>query len=71
MPGDTIEIRDNQVYIDGKAAENPENMQFCYYVETDGSPITEEQFRLLMLVLNPLDLKIKEVHPATTDITRI
>ena len=23
MPGDTIEIRDNQVYIDGKAAENP------------------------------------------------
>ena len=47
MPGDTIEIRDNQVYIDGKAAENPENMQFCYYVETDGSPITEEQFRLM------------------------
>lgn len=47
MPGDTIEIRDNQVYIDGKEAENPENMQFCYYVETDGSPITEEQFRLM------------------------
>ena len=47
MPGDTIEIRDNQVYIDGKAAENPENMQVCYYVETDGSPITEEQFRLM------------------------
>ncbi len=47
MPGDTIEIRDNQVYIDGKATENPENMQFCYYVETDGSPITEEQFRLM------------------------
>lgn len=47
MPGDTIEIRDNQVYIDGKAAENPEYMQFCYYVETDGSPITEEQFRLM------------------------
>ena len=23
MPGDTIEIRNNQVYIDGKAAKNP------------------------------------------------
>lgn len=47
MPGDTIRIRDNQVYIDGKALKNPENIQFNYYVETDGSPLTEEQFRLL------------------------
>lgn len=47
MPGDTIEIRNNQVYIDGKALKNPENIQFNYYVETDGSPLTEEQFRLL------------------------
>lgn len=47
MPGDTIELRNNQVYIDGKAAKNPENIQFNYYVETDGSPITEEQFRLM------------------------
>ena len=47
MPGDTIQIRDNQVYIDGKALKNPENIQFNYYVETDGSPLTEEQFRLL------------------------
>lgn len=47
MPGDTIEIRNNQVYIDGEAAKNPENMQFNYYVETDGSPLTEEQFRIL------------------------
>ena len=47
MPGDTIEVRDNQVYIDGKALQNPENIQFNYYVETDGSPLTEEQFRLL------------------------
>ena len=30
----------------------------------EAADITEEQFRLLMLGLNPLDLKIKEVHPA-------
>ncbi|WP_455640851.1 S26 family signal peptidase [Parabacteroides sp.] len=47
MPGDTVELRNNQVYIDGKPAKNPENMQFNYFVETDGSPITEEQFRLM------------------------
>ena len=47
MPGDTIEIRDNQVYIDGVAAKNPEKMQLNYFVETDGSMLSEEQFCLL------------------------
>ncbi|MDR1356361.1 MAG: signal peptidase I [Tannerellaceae bacterium] len=47
MPGDTLSVRNNQVYINGDPAENPENMQHNYYVETDGSPLTEEQFRLL------------------------
>ena len=47
LPGDTIELRNNQVYIDGEAAKNPENMQFNYFVETNGLPLTEEQFRLL------------------------
>ncbi|MDR1259524.1 MAG: signal peptidase I [Tannerellaceae bacterium] len=47
MPGDSLSVRDNQVYINNSPAENPENMQYNYYVETDGSPITEEQFRLL------------------------
>ncbi|MDR1937156.1 MAG: signal peptidase I [Tannerellaceae bacterium] len=47
MPGDSLSVRDNQVYINGKPAENPEQMQYNYYVETDGSPLSEEQFRLL------------------------
>lgn len=47
MPGDTLEVKDNQVYIDGEPIRNPKDMQFNYYVETDGSPLTEEQFRLL------------------------
>ena len=47
MPGDTLEIRNNQVYIDGKIAENPEKMQLNYFVETNGSMLSEEQFRLL------------------------
>lgn len=47
MPGDSLSIRDNQVYINGKAAENPENMQFNYYIETDGTMFNEEQFSLM------------------------
>ena len=47
MPGDTLQLIDNQVYIDGKPAENPKDMQLNYFIETDGSPITEEQFRLM------------------------
>lgn len=30
----------------------------------EAAEITEEQFRLLMLGLNPIDPKIKEVHPS-------
>ncbi|MBR5240673.1 MAG: S26 family signal peptidase [Muribaculaceae bacterium] len=32
MPGDTFEIRDNQIYINSVAAENPKHLQFNYYI---------------------------------------
>lgn len=47
MPGDMLEVRDNKVYIDGNMTEDPEHMQLNYFVETNGSLLTEEQFRLL------------------------
>jgi signal peptidase I len=47
MPGDSLEVRDNQLYVNGAPGENPDNMQLNYFVETDGSAITEEQFRLM------------------------
>ena len=47
MPGDSLEVRDNQVYIDGKALENPEKMQFNYFLETKGALLNEEQLRML------------------------
>lgn len=47
MPGDTLEVRDNQVYIDGVAAKNPEKMQYNYFVETNGTMLSEDVFRLL------------------------
>ena len=47
LPGDTLQIKGGQVYIDGKAIENPENLQFNYFVQTTGPLITEEMFREL------------------------
>ncbi|MDR0757921.1 MAG: signal peptidase I [Tannerella sp.] len=47
MPGDSLLVLDNQVYINGEKLKNPKNMQMNYYVETDGTPISEEQFRAL------------------------
>jgi len=47
MPDDSLVIIDNQVYINGEKAYNPETMQFNYFVETNGSALTEEQFRML------------------------
>ena len=47
LPGDTILIRNNQVYINSVATKNPEKMQFNYFLETDGSLMSEDQFQLL------------------------
>lgn len=37
-PGDTLEIKDRQLYINGKPAKNPENLQYQYTIVTDGTP---------------------------------
>ncbi|MEG1562632.1 MAG: S26 family signal peptidase [Bacteroides sp.] len=47
LPGDTLQIIGGQVMIDGKASENPENLQFNYFVQTTGSFIPDELFREL------------------------
>tara|TARA_Y100001972_G_scaffold129212_1_gene195266 strand:+ start:7585 stop:9018 length:1434 start_codon:yes stop_codon:yes gene_type:complete len=35
IPGDVLEIKKGQVFIDGVSQENPDLMQFKYFVETD------------------------------------
>lgn len=41
-PGDTIQIKNRQVFVNGVAAENPENMQFNYKVVSVGEPISAQ-----------------------------
>lgn len=42
LPGDTLRIVDTQVYIDGTVQEPIPGRQFAYFVETNGTPISQQ-----------------------------
>ncbi len=44
LPGDSLQIIDNNIYINGSAIKEPENKQLNYFIETDGRNISEKQF---------------------------
>ena len=44
LPGETIQIKDGIVYADGKAVPQPKNVQYFYYVQTDGTQISDDVF---------------------------
>ena len=52
MPGDSLKVAGNQIYIDGQELKNTKNVQYVYYVETDGSRITDETFRRLQVSMD-------------------
>jgi len=45
LPGETIQVKDNVVLIDGNPIEDQPGVQLNYYVQTKGSYVSEEQFR--------------------------
>ncbi|MBU0489695.1 MAG: signal peptidase I [Bacteroidetes bacterium] len=42
IAGDKLEIRNKQVYINGEKAENPEMMQYQYFVQTSGIELSKQ-----------------------------
>ena len=58
IPGDTLEIKDQIVFINGKAADIPELSQFKYIVKTDGTRINPKAFEKL-----DITEEIKSVGP--------
>lgn len=44
LPGETISMLNDTVYIDGKPIQNPENMQLMYIVQTDSTFLTQKIF---------------------------
>ena len=55
LPGDTLQIIDGRVYLNGQATPVPENVQFNYFVQTTGPLITEAMFRELGIRLGQAD----------------
>lgn len=51
LPGDTFKSIDGQVYINDSPVENPEGLQFNYFVQTTGAYISEKIFRDLGISL--------------------
>jgi len=47
MPGDSLQVIDNEVYINGTHLPLPKNAQFNYFVETQGGFWNDRQFRTL------------------------
>ncbi|MBP7012133.1 MAG: signal peptidase I [Bacteroidales bacterium] len=45
LPGDSLQIISNQVYINGKILEDEPGTQYNYFVQTKGSYFSEAQFR--------------------------
>jgi signal peptidase I len=47
MPGDSLQIVNNQIYVDGKIQTDEKNVQYNYYVETNGVLFDETIYRKL------------------------
>jgi signal peptidase I len=45
VPGDTIQVIDRQLYINGQPADNPENIQFTYQVNYPGATLNTNKFQ--------------------------
>lgn len=45
MPGDTIELREGQLFVNGVQADNPENLQYDYIVRTNGTPLNKKKLK--------------------------
>ncbi|HRY32329.1 MAG TPA: S26 family signal peptidase [Bacteroidales bacterium] len=49
IPGDEIRIVDRQLFVNGKKAENPANMQYNYDVYTDGTALNPKSLEKLKI----------------------
>lgn len=66
LPGQTIKIVDGVIYIDGKPFEIvPENVQFNYFYQVNGSPLTEDEFEQMGIPV--LDRGIADLSQTTPE----
>lgn len=47
IPGDVLEVKEGVLWVNGKQAERPQNLQLRYDIQTDGNPLNPEALRKL------------------------
>lgn len=60
MPGDTLELRDGQLFVNGKPADRPEKLQYDYYVKTNGTPLNKMKLQDLGIAFE--DMGVPSSH---------
>jgi signal peptidase I len=68
IPGDTLRIVNQQVFINGQKGFNPPLMQFNYSIHTDGVEFSERNFRKLDVAAEDIqNFKVRREIPFTTE----
>lgn len=55
LPGDTLQIIDRQVYLNGKAVQNPKYIQYRYRVTSNNAPLNPRKMEELGVNLRDMD----------------
>ena len=63
LPGETLMIKGDTVYINGKPLDLPKNSQFNYFFQTDGRAISDEQWEELGVSIDDRGL----INPSETN----
>ena len=57
MPGDVLEIKHSQLYVNGELADNPEQLQFKYASKTNGTPLNKIKLQDLGIALDDIGMQ--------------
>jgi len=72
VAGDTIEVRQREVYIDGKPIPSPINSQSSYHVVTDGTGFSEQAIQRIGLndgeMMSPIEFNFNLTKEAAKDL---
>lgn len=56
MPGDILELKEGQLYVNGAMADNPENLQYDYVVRTNGTPLNKMKLQEIGIALEDMGM---------------
>lgn len=56
MPGDMLELKHGQLYVNGQMADNPENLQYKYIVKTNGTQLNKIKLQDLGIALDDIGM---------------